>query len=527
MNELTKEIVEGSICNVVCIDDEYISPYEEKPDENKRAFTEKMYNDIGGEKGRNITILKYDTGINDSWGGWLQNKDLLILDWQLDGNETGESALHIIETALERRVPYICLYTNEPQISQMAESIVDYFSFSQKELEEKSDWAKDKGINAADYRDLIESAVSSQHFNKLNERMQDDNIILEENIGNEEWKKILYAWDKKIVVKDDSDKKSTYNFGEGALKVSDTYVFLYNKTTSVGDNSLQPVEINRIISSISETIINKPNSELNVLWVMYGELIKDTLRKDGNYFREVSPEAFFYYSKKLLDDYGKEEMGSFLKNMFIKQVFQNVEAESKPIPEQIVNRIVEEGGRIDKINSETKNDYITLNTLLNINIGQSRNKHYLSFGDVFSSEGGDYFLCVNALCDCAIRKPENQNESAGEENHDVRDYFFISGKEDNRMELFKDVESHHYSFICADNSCGKAIKWDIKTLTSVCFSMDNVMVSKDSPHKVVIHGKEQDIKFVCSISREYAQRMANAAFSNSGRVGVSFANNHK
>ena len=112
-NEILNGIVNQSIKNVICVDDDFLEPYEDVMETNKEKciFSRQMYSAISSSCECAVTIIPYKQEtdvkiINDK----MRQKDLLILDWELTEVADIKKAIEIIDGALTNNVQYICIY---------------------------------------------------------------------------------------------------------------------------------------------------------------------------------------------------------------------------------------------------------------------------------------------------------------------------------------------------------------------------------------------------------------------------------
>ena len=136
------------------------------------------------------------------------------------------------------------------------------------------------------------------------------------------------------------------------------------------------------------------------------------------------------------------------------------------------------------------------------------------YGYIIDAECGlcEYWLCITAKCDCA--KPEEKIRN---------NYIFIGGRYVGDSVALTKAETDYYSFI---NSLEQnrenpiCIQW--------CGKINSIYIKQN----VVTRGKEivgnlksvdKHFIYLGNVKENYAQRMANMAFANGNRVGVSLA----
>lgn len=118
-NNCYEKIVRDSLQYVACIDDDFVDPYEALMDSEALDFTKKMYTTIEDTCGCHVEMLRYCKDINpDRVTKCLSNKDLLILDWELL-DQHYMPALEILAKARALSMPFVCIYTNIPDVENI------------------------------------------------------------------------------------------------------------------------------------------------------------------------------------------------------------------------------------------------------------------------------------------------------------------------------------------------------------------------------------------------------------------------
>ncbi len=115
LEEIAKKVIKNAIRSAICIDDEYAPPY---PQEDSKLNTEepfKLYHSFR-EKGHCDLDIYHFESVEESWKPdyMIPNKDLVILDWELDkGGNKFDSTLLILKDIVESgKIPFVLIYTN-------------------------------------------------------------------------------------------------------------------------------------------------------------------------------------------------------------------------------------------------------------------------------------------------------------------------------------------------------------------------------------------------------------------------------
>ena len=144
-----EKIVQDSLQHVVCIDDDFIDlyVYTKENDEEKQKFTQNMYNNLKDRCDGHVELQRYYRDIDSiTLDKCMRNKDLLVLDWELTGGND-KPVLEIIAQAVVWQIPFICIYTNRPDVENIYPVICDYFSgYTNLSVEEACDRWMDAGV---------------------------------------------------------------------------------------------------------------------------------------------------------------------------------------------------------------------------------------------------------------------------------------------------------------------------------------------------------------------------------------------
>ena len=130
--EAVSIIVNKAINSVVFIDENAMEPYS-STDTNESKRCVELYK-LFRENGMSLSIYQYDEKTYDDEKDYLfRNRDLVLLDWKLEGNDgSGEKSLEILsEIVSNRRHIHFCvIYTSETKKDLVYQNILSYFSGS-------------------------------------------------------------------------------------------------------------------------------------------------------------------------------------------------------------------------------------------------------------------------------------------------------------------------------------------------------------------------------------------------------------
>ena len=142
--------------------------------------------------------------------------------------------------------------------------------------------------------------------------------------------------------------------------------------------------------------------------------------------------------------------------------------------------------------------------------------HNIAFGDLFQCKNLDdglceFWLCITAKCDC--RRPEKISNN----------YIFIGGRSCSNKHALVQAEKQYFSYMnlgTDEKSKVIAVKWCSK-INSIYITENKV--SHGCTIQGNIRGAQKEFLYICNVKENFAQRMANMAFADGNRVGISLA----
>lgn len=136
-----QNIIRNSIVSAICIDDKFVTPYETPQEDDKLEDTKALYDSFRKDGDCDLDIYKFVNidKFNNDKKYLFGNKDLLILDWEL--NETDackyKDALPILSQAIdENHIQFISIYTHAEDTESIALKIFSYFKYANYRKEE-------------------------------------------------------------------------------------------------------------------------------------------------------------------------------------------------------------------------------------------------------------------------------------------------------------------------------------------------------------------------------------------------------
>ena len=449
-----------------------------------------------------LSVLKYTSEKYAYLSNYIfQNRDLILLDWELNGpGQGGEKALEILSEIVchQHHVHFCALYTAETNKDNVLMNIFSYFSnTTTAEYEyykmglESNDQIKDVANNH--FNQLI------IHRDKVNEMFRRyaniiDEVHSEINAENKLCSLIKCAIAFGNLCKSNNKLPCPISFDAQTytLIIENTLIQILNKQETAPDI---------LINSLSENIANYKWGVMQLL----GLEMQNIYRKKSAFVSpnvlQVSKKALAYHKKNRGEDFQ-----DFIKSVLVEHNAVRLRNERL----SLVDSIEEEDA------CEFDAELIAMNVFYNSTCLNDNKK--LSFGDVFKSDN-DYYICITALCDCAF--PENKINNS---------FFFAKGCYIKPSTALKSAETGFVSFLDEKN----AVNWDsdssndgkVPYIKPICFTIPNntIVDGKMKGYQLDKEGnrKELDFQYVTTIKQNYTQRIANHTFAYPVRVGVDF-----
>jgi hypothetical protein len=546
-NEIAQEIIRSSINSAICVDNAFIEPYGKKQEDTEDDITPKgLYESFKKEK-CNLTVYKHI-----DMAKWkndkeyvLKNRDLLILDWQLNGDPGFKYSLEILWEAIHcPGLPFVIIYTQEPDISEIVLNIRSYFGHSYKEV----------AIREKSYEELcdeIESAVEIENadeaFRKfafrnkdyvLKWNYQDLEKIFLESFHKDQITKIMQIGHKKLNI---STLKEFLEFlvfttenclvhdhekplriiplkdVENTYIIKNTLLTIYQKEKPGTPESKSLISPEFVLKTFSENICKWPNNIFTLLYLEMKNIYRENYNNIGNEIIDIDEKAFFLYRKNLKSE---EDFYDFIINCW-KNEITSFNLFQKPKLFSVLDEY-EKGKNYDQEIKEMieKNPETLYKELIKLNyhysfIRSGKKNRSIRFGDLFqideNGEGGSlqgYVLCITPHCDCLY--PENIKSR----------FLFVYGEKDPDLnKSLISAEKEFYSFLI-HAAKPLSIKWDNKPFTFFIPENTNNISTKI---EVQFQGNSRFLNYIGTQKENYTQRIANESFSQASRVGIDLA----
>lgn len=579
-SDVAKQIIKTSIRSAVCIDDRFIEPYMTDEEIGKRneeikstgetlsdVIPRELYRSFRTEGECDLDIYHFKN-LEESWRPefMLNNKDLVVLDWELEGKGNSKSTLIILKEIIEKdKIPFVIIYTQKPkeEFFEIANNLIENFnpnSFEKQselkllfhkefkthliKISEDNEWEDDKVemFWEQDYILKIASElITVPSKNKESIELIIQNISKEFNITD---KQKIQNVEKKL----NTALKNTFTENEKAPFSALAYLIIDAKNEFPFD--LKRIEVDEIgfrINNCIITIFSKPGTEFGVdpdgVFNQFSTLIsssphnfitllslemRDRFREDfsriGNDISQIDERAFFhhleYYKSRSKDSYLNQFYDFLLKSWINELSEYNINLTPKVFEViedyQIENALVGIKGA-DIIDSLADLAVKLSTTTIDKRVDRDKN---IRFGDVFEykmkvvvkqqngperieiEEG--YLLSITPHCVCL--------DSCKVDNN----FYFIKSENayTNYTTPLKKVEVEHYSFVKKTDEIF-AIHWgECKPFTT--FIKENDI----SELFTILNGNQTTLTYITTLQENFAQRIANKSFSYGTSIGI-------
>jgi len=550
-DDVAKEIIREAISNALFIDDKALAPFKGRSklahlkddhDRSKALYKDFMDNDC---------LLQVTKFSKASWNRNkafnLNNKDLLILDWQLIRDEHEESLKILDESVIKKGLHFCCIYT-QAALQEVKNELNRYY------------WGNVSAEVIAGTKQLLHGTelddywtINNQHpdwteFDELannivNARPADIDAqitafkdryhLTDEQIAALKTIDAIYGTRSsfiklKTVLNQTpgtfsriSQQGLTYRLSElddTTIYINHTIVKLFQKGNVNGS---------QLYESFLQSIIGEENIFLTLMGLEMRNRFRENSAFVGKDLDNVSEEAFFYHRVKnkdtlhifedFLREILKDQVASFLYERDLK-IFGSLDDyfATKGIQLKIDELLKPENA--DKFKKQS----FKLNKFYNLyNLDARKTNDSLRFGDILKgtvkkeingaeSDVVRYFLCITALCDCLHPKKINNQ------------FWFVEGDIfTNQNKALEKTDGRFLSFLVKENEI-VAVDWENNKEFCIPFAMYVYENNVSKGIKAQYYQQTVQLEWVASLKENYAQRIANDAFGYPIRVGIDF-----
>ncbi|WP_282143105.1 response regulator receiver domain [Cellulophaga baltica] len=532
-----KTILKNSIKSAIYIDDKARSFFEEvsEPPEIEEELSVKLYNNFK-ENGISLEVFKYSKGdeVNNEKITFItENRDFVILDWKLHGKEGQEESLKLLsEIVTAKNIHFATVYTSEDDLDDVLFNILSYFSEKSKDyyIDIKEELELEK------FSEEIITLLNQININRSNPKLikelrgkiyQIDKTIpkkLSDITGIEDLTCAIIKSSIALSDKEKSDKElqcpTSVDNENKIVVINNTIITILNKKENSAENLLENFKVH---------IINDVDSFNQLLGLdLYNHLYRSSAITNDLAIT-FPKEALIHHRKNLKKDGIGYFFNSFMNEILMEKLSMSIRNEEF---------LLLDDNLLDQFESELPAGYNEIKSLHKMNVFYNsfyfdKKGQILNFGDVFQIEHNEnhknspkYLICLTALCDCL--RPQDKIKS---------NFYFAEGSNIDVNDALALGDTAFISFL----SNNITIKWTeiasdslkktygpvyVKPLQYKVFEGQNKI---DDNNKIKVHyldktgeTKAEILNYIGTIRPNYAQRIANHAFSYPVRVGVDF-----
>lgn len=543
--EISSKIIKEAINSAVYIDDKVLLPFE-----NKRSGLIDQ-SDLFHSFRKNSCYLdfyRYVKSKRDNFAKILSNKDLLILDWHLSRNEEDLSAtFEILKLAINTQCLHFSVIYTDQDKEILSESVIlnvgAFFSGLDRTLSEtckdkirefidSTGWAEDDQTKFANEL----KRLSTELFFEFNDKDKHKEISIEINklitpMGRKEFVDFLNGlelptedYKKQLVFlsfilndcylpeKGFQQKTSVYP-DRNTVRINHLFIKAISKKS---------IDENELYDEFTNSLTTGSNIFLTLLGLEMRNRFRETSGFIGKELDDLSQLAFFYHRSSHFGGY-EELFNEFLKDIWKDQVAsflleKNIELFGAIDEFKDGNNIDDKLAKFTKGDEKSREDLAKLNFVYNRLAIKRKKNDEIRFGDIFLLNLNDdakiYLLCLTQHCDCL--RPEKIKNM----------FFFVEGEE---IGITKGVDKSDGDFISfIENSDKKLTCIDWTNGTDDCkpftFYIKNTQMKGEKKTVALNYkGENRKASYLCTLKENYAQRIANKAFSYPLRVGIDFA----
>lgn len=519
-------ILKDSIKSAIYIDDNALPFYEEKKegiDEHQLSLD--LYTNFK-KSGVSLEVFKYNIGDKDDEDNLnfiTDNRDLVILDWNLNGKDGELESLQILKKIVDTKHIHFCtLYTIAPNLDIVLRNLLCFFSGMNedefKNVKENCENVFGKDFNYEKFHQLnlnrnkpdskrLIGEIIKDHRDKLNELKDELGLpdikcaIIRASVANL-LENIHYpneAFDCPTFI--DSEKN--------LVVINNTVITILKKSENKAD---------QLLVNFFNHIVENEESFNQLLGVeLYNALFRNSVIINDD-IMSFSKNALLHHRNKLKE----EELGYFFKSFMDEILLEKIAMSIRDRDSLLLNDEFLDTIEISDTSKPSEKELQRMNVFYNSLVLDKRNK-ILNFGDVFKIEGEEkYLMCITPLCDCLRPQPKTKSN-----------FYFVDGENINLTEALKLGDTAFISYL--DNNIN--IKWTnknnseygplyIKPWQYKVLEGQNT-ISHDNKINVYYLNREgikkhKVLNYLGTIRPNYTQRIANHAFSYPIRVGVDF-----
>lgn len=545
--DIAKEVIRNSIRSAICIDDRYASAYEEDST-SKWNFDEprKLHKSFREDGLCDLDIYRFTT-YEETWNRnvMLSNKDLLILDWELDAEGRYDNAVKILSEVIDsKKIPFVVVYTSTVDLHSINKALIHEFSpYDTEVFQSISEALKTNFTAISDDGVSIEADIFLEkyigdfyeyYFNWQNRQEVEAKLLacfreefaIKEHIGDGAIKSKVSAAVRSIVgqhtdglyelaimsIAQESKTKSDFqieriNTKQHAFRLNGAIVLVYHKQDKA--DGIKPEDL---FTVFAEAVVSNPHNYLNILSLELKDRLRESFSKIGTQFSKTDEQAFFFHLEnyRTLKDgkeYNLRSIYDFILKSWIGELHQQRINEQPSILQFADDRYKllkpPPPKKLSQHDTNLIEELVRYCAFVSTSKVADRSDQTLRFGDLFLNlkNPDEYFLCITPSCDCLHSENINHN------------FYFVKGAITSSFQAIQKAEKGFLSFVL-QNGEPKCIDWKCKPFTS--FIPENDI----NQLKINYSGGEIQLQHLIILKENYAQRIANESFGYGHRVGI-------
>ena len=523
------DIIKESIKSAIFIDEQARPFYSRSPASPslEEKLSQALFNNFK-EQGISLSVHKFNKGDDEALKHYFfDNRDLVLLDWKLEGSSGEDIALQMIANIVEQPHLHFCsIYTKEPNTDEIFYNLLSYFSGETEEYYSnlKNDLAGDEEEIKSIISELNE--ISVYRYDSDSGRLVGKLFKSRKNLVDNIKKAVDTADAKCALIKAGITFQNTFkskteqpcpdviSFTDKVLVVNNTIITIINK-----NKDKDPTEL---INKLSLQIAKSKNSFTQLLGLEMQNIFSSKGAFIDTNLLDVSKETLLYHRAKLKevssDDIPFQEL---IKSVLIEQAALILKNEDLSLLETALLDNLSNG----KVPTPVEDEMVSMNIFYNS--ARLKKNNRLDFGDVFyCDELSCYFICITALCD-AVRPKKIKNRFRFAKGVSINrdkalklgDTAFISFLNKKEMVVWSEIDNinnddlHKYRPIYV-----KPLVYNVPNPNFIDNSIEikQVLSEEDEVIKALV------LRYITTIKQQYAQRIANHAFAHPVRIGVDF-----
>lgn len=397
IKETALEIINSSINSAIFIDEKARSFYSESAIDDtipEEKLSIALFNTFKSN-GKKISIHRFNpTDLNDDQiiKYLFNNRDLILLDWQLAEYNGEEHSLALIQKAVETpNINFCCIYSNIGNSDDITNQLYAYFSNLTKEEFERisSEYSHIDNNEIEPVLDKNDCEIESfMSKNKINIEHKCFTNIKKYPLS--QIIRIIYISlniSKYIIPNNREEKYTIKQANSNTIIINNTFIFSLKKEI-ISDN------YNKLLSRITDQVIKNERSFFQLLGLEMHNLFNSKEHFIDKALLQNSTESILQLRKHIGND---DHFKTIIKKLMIEQFSIKIRpTQMNSLNEKFLDSLSNSFNERQVEIEELKHLNIFLNSV-SINEEESRIK--LNFGDILKSKN-DYYLCITPLCDC-------------------------------------------------------------------------------------------------------------------------------